>query len=365
MQTEQDGQVEEYLSKEILSACVEPLVAWFRQNQRILPWREDKTAYRVWVSEIMLQQTRVEAVKPYYERFLQELPTVADLAVASEEKLLKLWEGLGYYNRVRNMQKAACQVMEVHGGKFPTDYEEILSLTGIGSYTAGAISSFAYGQAKPAVDGNVLRVVSRVLVQYDDIMKASVRTKMERQIEAVIPVDAASDFNQGLIELGAMICVPNGVPKCESCPLVKLCRAKELGVESELPVKKKAKERRIEKRTVLRIQEADTLVIRKRPKKGLLSGLYELPNLEGHLSVKEVIEYSESIGLVPLRVKEQAPAKHIFSHVEWHMIGYEIWVDELEKRCKEDVIFANTQELEEKYPIPTAFEAYVPRFLDR
>lgn len=210
-------------------------------------------------------------------RFLNALPTVKDLAEAEEDQLLKLWEGLGYYNRVRNMQKAAKQIMEDFNGEFPKTYEEIKSLTGIGNYTAGAISSFAFGIPKPAVDGNVLRVVSRITASYDDIMKASVRTRIEEQLERIIPKNAASDFNQGLIELGAIVCVPNGEPKCLLCPLRQLCKAREKGIESELPVKTKAKARKIEKRTVFIFQDGENVAIRKRPAKGLLAGLYELP----------------------------------------------------------------------------------------
>ena len=360
-----DEAVPVILESPLLKEAAEPLVAWYRENRRDLPWRNRPDAYRVWVSEIMLQQTRVEAVKPYYARFLRELPDMQALAEVKEDRLMKLWEGLGYYNRVRNMQKAARQIVELYDGKFPDTYEEIRNLSGIGNYTAGAICSFAYGIPKPAVDGNVLRVVSRLLASDADIMKASVRTEMETRIEEVIPPDAASDFNQGLIELGAIVCVPNGEPRCEVCPLSHLCRAKAQGIQMQLPVKKKAKARRIEKRTVLLFRDNETVAIRKRPAKGLLAGLYELPNLEGHLSSKEVIAYSASIGLMPVRIKNMEAAKHIFSHVEWHMTGYEIVVDELEKNCSEEMIFAAKDEIQKKYSIPSAFEAYLSREKER
>lgn len=347
------------LEQPLLKEAVEPLVEWYNGNKRDLPWRHGVSAYKVWVSEIMLQQTRVEAVKPYYERFLNTFPTVKELAEAPEDLLLKMWEGLGYYNRVRNMQKAAQQIMEDYEGRFPQNYEQIRELKGIGNYTAGAISSFAFGIPKPAVDGNVLRVVSRILASDEDIMKASVRTKIENALEEVIPTDAASDFNQGLIELGAIVCVPNGEPKCEMCPVQHICRAKQQGIQMELPVKTKAKARRIEKRTVLIFRDGQTVALGKRPDKGLLAGLYELPNLDGHLKRKEVIEYGKSIGLAPIRVKKLENAKHIFSHVEWHMTGYEIIVDELEKNCTEKLIFANKDEIEKKYSIPSAFVVYL------
>lgn len=339
------------------------VVEWYRTNKRQLPWRENVNAYRVWVSEIMLQQTRVEAVKPYYERFLNEFPTVQELAAADEDKLLKLWEGLGYYNRVKNMQKAAKQVMVDYHGEFPDTYEEIRSLTGIGNYTAGAISAFAYGIPEPAVDGNVLRVISRILSNDEDIMKASVRTKVEDSIREVIPAGAAGDFNQGLIELGALICVPNGMPKCEGCPVKEWCLAREENRVMELPVKTKAKARKIEKRTVFIMKDGEKVLIRKRPSKGLLSGLYELPNELGHLEEEEVIAYCKKNNLSPLRLKKLGSGKHIFSHVEWHMEGYAIQLDELEENRTEEMLFAEPKEIEKEYPIPSAFEYYM-QFLD-
>lgn len=341
-----------------LRNIVKPLVNWYRENKRDLPWRHNPDAYRVWISEIMLQQTRVEAVKGYYDRFLKALPTVKDLAEAEEDKLLKLWEGLGYYNRVRNMQKAAQQIMVDHAGRFPDTYEEILQLKGIGNYTAGAISAFAYGIPKPAVDGNVLRVISRITGSYEDIMKQSVRKKIESALEQVIPADAASDFNQGLIELGAIVCVPNGEPKCEKCPVKEYCIAHAKNLTAEIPVKKKAKARKIEERTVLIFKDGKQIAIRKRPAKGLLAGLYEFPNLEGKLSMDEVTEYSKKIGLMPVRVQELLEAKHIFSHIEWHMIGYEVIVDELEKTNEKGFLFIHPEQIKKEYSIPSAFEKY-------
>lgn len=352
-------EVKVVLEEPELYEIAEPVVGWFRQNKRDLPWRKDQDPYHVWVSEIMLQQTRVEAVKPYYERFLKELPRVKDLAEAKEDTLLKLWEGLGYYNRVRNMQKAAQQIMVDFHGEFPNTYEEILSLKGIGNYTAGAISAFAFGLPKPAVDGNVLRVVSRITGSREDIMKQSVRKAMERALEQVIPEDAASDFGQGLIELGAIVCVPNGEPKCAECPAAFACVARKQGLTAEIPVKKKAKARRIEKRTVFIFKDGEKLAIRKRPGKGLLAGLYEFPNEEGRLTQKEVTAYSKEIGLMPVRVKKLESAKHIFSHVEWHVTGYEVIVDELEKTNKKEFLFIHPEEIGQRYPLPSAFETYI------
>ncbi len=350
-----------------MKETAKPLVEWFRKNKRDLPWRERMDAYRVWISEIMLQQTRVEAVKPYYERFLKALPDVRALAGVSEDRLLKLWEGLGYYNRARNLKYAACQIIEEYGGKFPETYEEIRSLKGIGSYTAGAISSFVYNIPKPAVDGNVLRVVSRITADDSDIAKAGTKSKIEKEIEEVIPRDAAGDFNQSLIELGAVVCLPNGEPRCGSCPVSHLCLAHEQGRETEFPVKKKAKKRRIENRTVLLFRDAQKTAIRKRPAKGLLAGMYEFPNREGRMTYDEVVGYGKSLGLTPVRIRKLGNAKHIFSHVEWHMTGYEILVDELEKSMadenkeKGNIIFAEIRQLQEEYPIPSAFEAYMPK----
>ena len=352
-----------------MKETVQPLVEWFRENQRDLPWRKRMDAYRVWISEIMLQQTRVEAVKPYYERFLKELPDVKALAEVPEDRLLKLWEGLGYYNRARNLKEAACQIMEKYGGRFPETYEEIRGLKGIGNYTAGAVSSFVYGVRKPAVDGNVLRVVTRITADGSDITKAGTRTKVERGVEEVIPEESAGDFNQSLIELGAIVCVPNGEPKCGICPVSGICLAHAQGRETEFPVKAKKKARRIEKRTILVFRDNEKTAVRKRPDTGLLAGLYEFPGTEGHLKQPEVVRYAKSLGLMPIRVKKLGSAKHIFSHVEWHMVGYEVIVDELEKNVRDqgaapgEILFAELRELKEHYPMPSAFEAYMPDVL--
>ena len=359
--------VEIVLGEPILKEAVSPLVKWFRENKRDLPWRKRINAYRVWISEIMLQQTRVEAVKPYYERFLKELPDVSALASVEEDRLLKLWEGLGYYNRARNLKAAACQIMEQYEGEFPSTYEEIRSLKGIGAYTAGAVGSFVYGIPKPAVDGNVLRVAARLTADTDDIGQAATRAKVEALIEEVIPREAPGDFNQGLIELGAIVCVPNGEPKCGICPLNELCRAHKQGREMDFPVKKKAKERRIEQRTVFLFRDNEKVAIRKRPDKGLLAGMYEFPNVKDRLALEEVIAYARKLGLTPVRVKPAGKAKHVFSHVEWHMTGYDIFVDELEKAAEQNaervqkagILFVKLKQLEETYAMPSAFDKFV------
>ena len=340
-----------------LEIITEPLLKWFRANARILPWREEPTPYRVWVSEIMLQQTRVEAVKPYFKRFTTELPTIRDLAECEEERLLKLWEGLGYYNRVRNMQAAARTVMEEHGGQLPPDYGKLLGLKGIGHYTAGAIASIAYGIPAPAVDGNVLRVIARVTADSSDIMKQSVRTRVEEALQDIMPKEQASQFNQALMELGATVCVPNGEPLCGGCPWKEFCEAKRLGCWQELPVKSKAKPRKIEDKTVFIIRDGEKVVLHKRPSRGLLAGLYEFPNTSGHLSEEEALLWVKEQKLNPLRIQKLEPAKHIFSHVEWHMTGYVVRVDELTEN-KSGMLFVEVKDSEERYPIPAAFAAY-------
>lgn len=359
-----------------LEQLIEPLLSWFHNHARVLPWREDPTPYKVWVSEIMLQQTRVEAVKPYFERFTRTLPDVKALAECPEDELLKLWEGLGYYNRVRNMQKAAIQVMEEYGGSIPADYEQLLSLKGIGHYTAGAIASIAFGLAVPAVDGNVLRVITRVTADDTDIMKQSFRSQMEKALldvmdGLVIPADLKKKLpgenipgalNQAFMELGATVCLPNGAPLCEECPWKMFCLAKKENRITELPIKTKAKARRVEQRTVLILRDGDKVAIRKRPDKGLLAGLYELPNVNGNLKQEEVLEVVKQMELVPIRIQKLMPAKHIFSHIEWHMNGYAILLEgsdmQIEKDTATDLIFVDAIDAKERYAIPAAFAAY-------
>ncbi len=343
----------------VLEEIVFPLIKWYRENKRILPWRDQNNAYYTWVSEIMLQQTRVEAVKPYFIRFITELPNPAALASCPEKKLMKLWEGLGYYNRVRNMQEAACTVVEEYEGKLPESYEKLVSLKGIGSYTAGAIASIAYDIPVPAVDGNVLRVVSRITESREDIMKQSVRKKMEQTLKEIMPSDCPGDFNQALMELGAVVCVPNGQPKCQECPVQKLCRAHLHDITEEIPVKAPKKARRTEHRTVFVIQDGERTAIQKRPDKGLLAGLYELPNVKGTLSAEEAVKAVEKMKLEPLYIKELEPAKHIFSHIEWRMTGYLIRVSSLEQKKNKKLIFVDKKQSDRQYAIPSAFGAYV------
>ena len=345
-----------------LDRIAAPLLAWYDSGRRILPWREEPTPYHVWLSEIMLQQTRVEAVKPYYDRFLQALPDIESLAAADEEKLLKLWEGLGYYNRARNLKKAAQILVSEYGGRMPDDYEIILSLPGIGSYTAGAISSIAFGKAYPAVDGNVLRILARLRTDERDILQAGVKKSVEEELADVMPKDRPGDFNQALMELGAMVCIPNGAPKCDVCPWKELCRARAQGITGEFPKKAGKKPRSIEKKTILVIQDAERVALRKRPEKGLLAGLYEFPSMEGNCEEERVLAYLRELGLLPLRIRALPPAKHVFTHKEWHMTGFLIRVDELADRGGrqegEGLIFVDPKETRTNYPIPSAFAAY-------
>lgn len=347
---------QELEKEERLKLIKRPLLAWYQQHARVLPWREDPSPYRVWISEIMLQQTRVEAVKPYFKRFMDNLPEIQALASVSEETLLKLWEGLGYYNRAKNLKKTAQIVMADHGGELPESYDDLLLLPGIGSYTAGAIASIAFGIPVPAVDGNVLRVLSRVLASFDDILKQSVKKKMEQDLYQVIPADRAGDYNQALIEIGAIVCVPNGAPKCEICPLYSLCLGRKHGFLDEIPVKSKKKARKIEEKTVFLIEYENGIALNKRPDTGLLASLYEFPNVEGHLMVDDIAEKLK----LPLDILEsiqQLPeSKHIFSHVEWHMKGYRIKVRE---KWSEFDFFVSKQELKEKYALPNAFHTYM------
>lgn len=374
-----------------LEKLVEPLLEWFCEHARVLPWREEPTPYRVWVSEIMLQQTRVEAVKPYFERFTKELPDVAALASCPEDKLLKLWEGLGYYNRVRNLQKAAIQVMTDYGGVMPEDYEELLKLSGIGHYTAGAVSSIAYGRYVPAVDGNVLRILTRVTADDTDIMKQSFRSEVEKELSVMMEGLTIPDnlkkklrdenvpgaLNQAMMELGATVCVPNGAPLCGECPWKNVCQTREQGRTGELPVKSKAKARRLEKRTVLILRDGEKVAIRRRPDTGLLAGLYELPNVEGELDTSQVLELVKQMDYAPIRIQKLENARHIFSHIEWQMSAYAVLVEEADMHRIEEaeqstearthgvsagegssLIFVDAVDASECYAIPSAFAAY-------
>ena len=338
------------------------LLQWYDENRRILPWREKPSPYRTWISEVMLQQTRVSAVLPYYYRFLEALPDIPALAACEEERLHKLWEGLGYYSRVRNLQKPAKLVCAQYGGQRPADYAALLALPGIGEYTAGAIASISFGLAVPAVDGNVLRVMARLREDGEDILKQSVKNRVEAELTEIMPAEDPGAFNQAMMDLGAMVCLPNGAPKCEVCPLFDQCLAGKHQTWTEYPFKKSAKPRRIEDRTVLLFLDGTHTAVRKRPKKGLLAGLYEFPNFDGVLSEQEALEEAEKFGVTPLHIQALPPYKHIFSHVEWHITGYAIKIAgndvEQEGEEKAGLIFADAKTAAERYAIPSAFAEY-------
>ena len=333
-----------------LEKIVTPLLHWFGENARLLPWRDEPTAYRVWVSEIMLQQTRVETVKPYFERFLTALPDVKALAEVPQDILLKLWEGLGYYNRVRNMQKCAQEVMARYDGRFPADYQALLSLPGIGPYTAGAVASIAFGLPVPAVDGNVLRVITRLTANGADITKEAVKKEITSQVAAILPHPMTGAFNQSLMELGAIICLPNGTPLCSQCPLEMLCEARRQGNMLHYPVKGAKKPRRQEERMVFLLFCGDQVALCKRPDKGLLAGLWEFSQQEG----TDVAEALTSLGYEGTTVYRLPQAKHIFTHIEWHMTGY----GGIVPHKLPSFTWVSAQQLQKEYPLPSAFRVY-------
>ena len=319
------------------------LLAWYYQNRRVLPWREEVTPYRVWISEIMLQQTRVSAVIPYYERFLSALPTLSDLAQADDDLLKKLWEGLGYYSRVRNLKAAAIKVMEEFGGELPGDFQLLQTLPGIGEYTAGAIGSIAFGLKVPVVDGNVFRVLSRVFASRIDITKPQAKALFARLATEMLP-DAPGDFNQALMELGAMVCVPNGAPMCEECPIKNLCASYHSELSEILPIKSVKPPRAVQEYTVLVYCHDGKILLQKRPEKGLLAGMWGFVMQEG---IKEPQHFEMPV--IPL-----GKAKHVFTHIEWHMVGYIVFSDDVPK----DGVWVTPDELFGKYAIPAAYRKY-------
>ncbi len=337
------------IEKEKLNLIVAPILQWYALNKRDLPWRHNPTPYRVWISEIMLQQTRVDPVIPYYLRFLEAFPSVESLAKAPEDLLMKHWEGLGYYSRARNLQKAAKEIVE--RGGFPSDFDGWLSLPGIGKYTAGAICSIAYGLPTPAVDGNVLRVLSRILGSYEDIASEKVKVLFTTALSEVYPIDHTSEFTQSLMELGATVCLPNGQPLCDQCPLNRICYAHLEDKTEEIPFKAPKKKRKIEDKTVLILRFGDKVALRRRPSKGLLAKLWEFPTVDGHLYENEVLN---AFDLLCETIKPLGSATHIFSHVEWYMKGYEVKL----KKEHPDFIWVTLEQLFRDIAIPSAFRFF-------
>ena len=340
---------------ECIRKALPRIIRWYEDNRRPLPWREDPTPYHVWISEIMLQQTRIEAVIPYYRRFLLELPDIASLAAVQEDRLLKLWEGLGYYSRARNLKKAAMLAAEQYHGALPSQASELKKLPGIGDYTAAAIASIAFGEPEPAVDGNVLRVMTRLLADPDDVANPKTRTRFSSLLKEYYPRGKnASLLTEGLMELGEVICLPNGTPLCDQCPLQHLCFAHMEGKELEYPVKSVQKERRTEEKTVLLLQCGNRFAIRKRPGKGLLAGLWEFPKLDGKQDVSAVLQLAAEMGISAFSAEACGNAKHIFTHVEWQMSGYHLL-------CLSEYsgfLWLTREEIAAGYSIPTAFRVW-------
>lgn len=339
----------------MLTALPERLLPWFATHKRKLPWRADREPYHVWLSEIMLQQTRVEVVKGYYERFLAQFPTVSALADASENELLKLWEGLGYYSRVRNLQKAAQQIMTDYGGEFPREYAQVRSLSGIGDYTAGAICSICFEQPTPAVDGNVLRVVTRITASSAPVTSEKIKKQIAADLRKIYPLGRCGDFTQALMELGATVCLPNGVPSCEDCPLAALCEANRTGTQRAYPVKPAKKPRRVEFRTVFILRDGQgRLAVCKRPERGLLAGLWQLPDVAGTLSAQQALSQAEQWGLHPKNIIKTVERTHIFTHVQWNLTG--CYLD-----CGTPARFSwvDAQQLREEIGLPTAYRQFL------
>ena len=328
------------------------LVPWYRENRRELPWRADTEPYHIWVSEIMLQQTRVEAVKGYYARFLQRLPDIESLANCDDDELHKLWEGLGYYSRVRNLKKAAGVIMERHAGLFPRAYDAVRALPGIGDYTAGAVCSIAFGQPRAAVDGNVLRFLSRLRADSEPIDLPAVKNRVRTELEAVYPADCPGEFTQALMELGATVCLPNGEPKCAECPCGEFCLGRENWQSYPVKLPKKAKKQ--EDRTVFLLRCGDTWAIEKRPGKGLLTGLWQFPNVAGHLGPEEAVRWAEGRGLHPKNVERSIDRHHIFTHIRWDLRGWFLEVGE----AAGGYTWLTLEEIDEQAALPTAFRQF-------
>ncbi len=350
---------------EVRSSIVGPLLTWYegQSTLRCLPWREEVTPYHTWLSEIMLQQTRASAVIPYYTRFLEELPDIESLARCDDELLMKLWQGLGYYSRARNLKKAAGVICAAYGGQLPADFAALLDLPGIGRYTASAIGSIAFGLPLPAVDGNILRVTMRVLQCGEDIAQPAVRRAVEEALAPYYPSgQAAGALNQAFMDLGATVCLPHGAPHCATCPLARLCLAHDAGSEQQLPVKSKNAKRRVEQKTVLLLHQGRALALTKRPDQGLLAGLWELPNLPGHLTQAEVEAWLAARGLRTLTIARLPDARHIFSHVEWQMQGWAVELASPDAMVAEDaspLVWASPEELADAYSVPSAFQYFL------
>ena len=306
----------------------EVLLPWYQANRRDLPWRKDKEPYHIWISEIMLQQTRVEAVRNYYLRFVDALPSIEALANADDDHLHKLWEGLGYYSRVRNLKKAAQKILADFNGIFPRKYEAVIMLPGIGDYTAGAICSIAYDMPVPAVDGNVLRVASRLLNDSTPVDLPAFKNKIRTLLQMVYPQEAGA-FTQALMELGATVCGPNRKASCQECPCGCICKAYQVGTADALPARRPKQEKRKEALTVFILECDGRYAIEKRPEKGLLAGLWQFPNTSGKLGDQEALDYLAEYGIKPREIVKTVEREHIFTHILWQMHGVYIRVKDI------------------------------------
>jgi len=328
---------------------VHTLTSWYGRNARDLPWRRTREAYAVWISEIMLQQTRVAAAIPYYERFMAELPDAFALARVSDDRLHKLWEGLGYYIRAKNLKRAAQILVERYGGNLPGSYAELLLLPGIGEYTAGAIASLSFDEPTPAVDGNVLRVYARLCADARDIRDASYKKDVRAALLPRMPVREPGAFNAALMELGATVCLPNRAPKCGECPVSAFCEARRLGRETQLPTIGRKSPRRIEQKTVFVLFCGGKPMGYKRSEQGLLAGLWQLADAPGWLKDAEAAAWLSARGIAPVGELRFYERKHIFSHVEWHM-----------RVCAAEVAADTLPEgwafLDERHALPTAYK---------
>lgn len=329
------------------------LLPWYKQNARKLPWRRDTEPYHVWLSEIMLQQTRVEAVRAYYLRFLEQLPDIKTLAEAPESQLLKLWEGLGYYNRARNLQKAASVIMEQYNGHFPNQYEDIRHLPGIGPYTAGAIASICFNQPYAAVDGNVLRIITRMTENDAPIDSIQTKNEIAAQLEKIYPKAECGQFTQALMELGATVCTPKS-PKCSECPANGFCRAYANDTVLRYPIKQPKKDKRLEDRTVFLLECEGRYALTKRTEGGLLSGLWQLPNVLGRLDDSHALQTADTFGVQPVELYKKTHRVHIFTHIKWQMTCYHI----LCAKQAPDFVWASAHEIETTYALPTAFRMF-------
>ena len=341
------------MNQAIFNRLPEALLPWYQRNKRDLPWRKDHDPYHVWLSEIMLQQTRVEAVKGYYERFLNAMPTIGDLAKADDDQLHKLWEGLGYYTRVRNLKKAAQVIMSDHCGVFPDDYRKVLALPGIGAYTAGAICSISFNLPTPAVDGNVLRVIARLTCDDTPVDLLAYKKMVTDALSRVYP-ENAGDFTQALMELGATICGPNRKPICHDCPCKDFCLGHLNGQAEGLPVKSPKRGKRVEELTVFILHCDGLYAFEKRPSKGLLADLWQFPNVPGKMDAQVSMHMLEALGLHPREITRIADKDHIFTHIHWLMRGVYVETKETHDRY----VWMSPDQIDREVALPTAFRQF-------